>query len=99
MPPPKKFMEHTQKWLQSAFRYKFKNMGDYLVHGVQNDSFSCGILLSNTISHAIFHTPIWIPRQGVFERVSWFVELVKGGIMDRREHIVDQIEGNEFEMV
>jgi hypothetical protein len=74
-PPLNKLLGQVQKWLREVYGTSYKLEGDILNHGDQNDSFSCGIIMANTIVHAAFNVPIWIPRQAVQERVQWFIKL------------------------
>jgi hypothetical protein len=71
-------MRNLQRWLRDGVGIKCTNRGDYLRHGVQNDWFSCGVILPNTIAHNVFDDNIWIPRNAVLDRVNWFLKFVKG---------------------
>lgn len=82
--PPAQSMKAAQQWLQKVFRRKFVNNGDYLEHGIQQDSFSCGVVVSSTIKHAVFGHGIWIARRAVLERIEWFLRLAKGCKQEHR---------------
>lgn len=71
-------MRNLQKWLQIGVGVKCTNRGDYLEHGYQDDWFSCGIVLPNTISHAVFGDKIWIQRNAAMDRIKWFLRLCGG---------------------
>ena len=75
--PPRKFIQNLQQWLHDGVGIKCTNDGDCLRHGVQNNWFSCGVILPNTIAHNVFSDHIWIPRRAVLDRVNWFLKLVK----------------------
>lgn len=47
-------------------------------HGHQVDGYSCGIILGNTIDHAITATPIWEHQRAIIERLSWFRRFSNG---------------------
>ena len=47
-------------------------------HGCQADGYSCGIILGNTIEHAINATPIWEQQREIIERLRWFRRFSKG---------------------
>jgi hypothetical protein len=76
--PPSKFLRNLQRWLYDGVGIKCTNDGNCLTHGSQNDWFSCGVVLPNTIAHSIFGDSIWIPRRAVLDRVNWFLTLAKG---------------------
>lgn len=46
-----------------------------MAHGVQLDWHSCGIVLPNTIAHAIQATLLWEQHQHIWERIQWFLRL------------------------
>ena len=70
-------MCNLQWWLCDRIGLKCTNRGDCLRHGIQNDWFSCGVILSNTIAHNVFNDDIWIPRNAVLDRVNWFLKFAK----------------------
>ena len=47
-------------------------------HGSQVDGHSCGIILGNTIEHAVTATPIWERQRAVIERLRWFQRFSNG---------------------
>lgn len=50
-----------------------------MLHGVQVDSYSCGINTTNTIDCAATGACVWKPKHSIWERVRWFVQLAQGG--------------------
>jgi hypothetical protein len=74
-------MQLLQKWLSCTFGQKFKYKGNSLVHGIQHDWHSCGIVLSNTIAHTVKGTPLWEQHQYILEWIGWFLCLAS-----RAEH-------------
>ncbi|GLB37775.1 hypothetical protein LshimejAT787_0408260 [Lyophyllum shimeji] len=75
--PSPAFHKLLRKWLSSEFGYKFANKGNTLRHGIQLDSYSCGILVANTIAYAVFAAPLWFARRAILERLEWFIRLAK----------------------
>lgn len=69
---PTKFVKLLQDWLKKAFGKKFKNQGNILPHAIQDDGFSCSIIIANTIAHAMLGRPLWCPATAVGERLTWF---------------------------
>jgi len=47
-----------------------------MVHGIQNDWFSYGVVLPNTIAHDVFGDGLWILRRAISDRVDWFLTFV-----------------------
>ena len=82
MPPPKIAMKKIQWWLKARFGKEFKDLGDSLEHGLQDDYTSCGILTSNTVAHDVFGDEIWTCENKFLERVKWFVILSEAHIND-----------------
>lgn len=56
---PTQQVKAVQAWLLAVFGEKFRNEGDTLEHGIQDDESSCGIVTPNTIGHNIFGDPIF----------------------------------------
>lgn len=54
-------------------------------HGSQVDGYSCGVILGNTIEHAITAAPIWEPKQAIIERLRWFRRFSNGIKHDNEE--------------
>ncbi|KAM6488976.1 hypothetical protein JOM56_015612 [Amanita muscaria] len=69
-------MRNLQKWL-NAIGVNCTIQGDCLNHGIQDDWFSCGIILANTISHAVFGDTLWTPQRAVSDRIQWFLTLAQ----------------------
>lgn len=75
---PKEVMKKIQWWLNARFGTHFKDLGDNLAHGKQEDFTDCGILCANTAACEIFEgKEIW--RQDIKgqERAKWFLTLAK----------------------
>ncbi|KAF8797488.1 hypothetical protein BYT27DRAFT_7237241 [Phlegmacium glaucopus] len=70
---PAKFLKKLQIWFKFAFGKSFKNYGNYLPHAVQDDSYSCSIITSNTITHSVFKSVLWNQGLAVNERMRWFI--------------------------
>jgi hypothetical protein len=76
-PEPKKFMRDVQSWLRSRFDGPFEDRGDSLVHGNQQDGFSCLICAANMATHVLFGDKLWTPSRRSIERIEWFLKLVR----------------------
>ncbi|KAF8228740.1 hypothetical protein L208DRAFT_1066500, partial [Tricholoma matsutake] len=73
-------LQNTSSHQHSSFFGKdFINKGDCMLHGVQVDSYSCGINTTNTIDCAATGACVWKPKHSIWERVRWFVQLAQGG--------------------
>ncbi len=46
-----------------------------LPHGVQHDTFSCGIFVINTFSHVIFGEQLLSGQEALTDRINWFIKL------------------------
>ena len=66
---PQKLLRALRGWLSCTFSHKFEYRGNSMVHGVQHDWHSYGIIIPNTIAHAIKATPLWDQNQYVQERI------------------------------
>jgi hypothetical protein len=58
----------------------YKNTGNSLSHGDQDDFTDCGILAANTAAHDIFGDSLWNPDTKGLHRVHWFVRLSEAHI-------------------
>lgn len=76
-PAPKAFVQSLLRWIRIVFERELKNQGNTMAHGIQNDGFSCGIILGNTISAGIKETPLWNPQHAIYERLGCFLRLVQ----------------------
>ncbi|KAJ7827971.1 hypothetical protein B0H14DRAFT_3719732 [Mycena olivaceomarginata] len=73
--PPATLIKGLQRWLQKQFGDNFPCNYDALEHGVQRDSFNCGVVMRNTCERALYpSTPLWIPRTAVQERLQHFLK-------------------------
>jgi len=84
MPHPKAAIKKLWWWLQKRFENPFRELGDQLVHGKQEDGTECGILAVNTIAHKVFQDPLWVVGRKAVERVVWFNKLVGAHIQEVR---------------
>lgn len=72
MPPSKGIIKKLQWWLRKRFCGPFKDCGDVLEHGRQEDGTECGVITPNTAAREVFHDELWRQDHKVVERVSWF---------------------------
>ena len=70
---PTKFITTLQTWLKASFGKWFKSFGNSLGHAVQDDSYSCGIIAANTITHAVLDHPLCNGKNTTEERLKWFI--------------------------
>ena len=61
--------------MKELFGQCFRNNWNSLVHAIQDDSFSCGIITANTIEHCIFNCPLVDSAHVLQSRLSWFSRL------------------------
>lgn len=80
MPPPKDALKYIQSWLKKRFGSTYKDMGDSLSHGDQDNFTDCGILAANTAAHDIFSDDLWNPEAKVLHRLHWFIKLSESHI-------------------
>jgi hypothetical protein len=84
MTAPKEIIKKLQWWLRRRFRGTFKNCGDTLKHGLQEDGMECGIVTPNTAAHEVFHDTLLACDRKVLERVNWFCMLWTAHVEDVR---------------
>jgi hypothetical protein len=84
MPPPKGIIKKLQWWLRKRFRGPFKDCGDTLEHGLQEDGTECGIVAPNTAAREVFRDELWTTDRKVFERANWFCKLSAAHVKDVR---------------
>lgn len=85
MPAPKAIIQKLQWWLKHRFGEKFKDIGNQLEHGRQEDWTDCGIVSVNTAAHELFRgEALWTVEKKQLERVAWFVKLCRAHIDDVR---------------
>ena len=80
MPQPMDIVKHIQSWLKKRFGGTYKNTGDTLAHGDQDNFTDCGILAASTAAHDIFDDNIWNPNTKHLHRLDWFIKLSKAHI-------------------
>ena len=59
------------------FGTKFKNEGNKMRHRKQEDTWSCGICLPNTIAHDLFDEPLFQHKNCRLLWMQYFVRLAK----------------------
>lgn len=64
------------------FGKPFKNTGDSLAHGRQEDFTDCGMLTANTAAHNIFNDELWTKDRKNVERARWFITLSEAHIKE-----------------
>jgi hypothetical protein len=85
MPAPKAIVQKLQWWIKHRFGEKFKDVGNQLEHGKQEDWTDCGIISANTAAHELFSDEaVWTVEKKQHERVAWFVKLCRAHIKDVR---------------
>lgn len=72
---PSEVIKKLKWWLKGRFKKTYKDVGDSLEHGRQNDWTDCGILTANTAAREIFEDELWTGKTKQFERGKWFVTL------------------------
>lgn len=80
--PPRQLMKKIRKWLRHCFNMTPSYSGNLLPHGTQHDTFSCGLFVINTFSHALFGDRLLSGSEAVRIRIDWFVKLAKHGVKD-----------------
>ncbi|KAF8814343.1 hypothetical protein BYT27DRAFT_7250099 [Phlegmacium glaucopus] len=80
MPPPTDILKYIQLWLKKCFGGTYKNTGNSLSHGDQDNFTDCGILATNTATHDIFGDSLWNPNTKCLHRGHWFIKLSKAHI-------------------
>ena len=75
MPPPNDIIKYILSWIKKRFGDTYKDAGNSLSHGEQDDFTDCGILAANTAAHDIFGDSLWNPDTKGLHRVHWFVRL------------------------
>lgn len=72
------------KSLSVVFGATFEDLGNTLPIGQQEDSYSCGICVVNTMEHMMFGAPLFTDRDRYCLRVQYFLEAVKYLLNDVR---------------
>ena len=81
-PPPQKLMKNLRRWLHHCFAMTPSYHGNSLPHGIQHDTFSCGIFVINTFSHATFGERLLSGQDALTDRINWFIKLVTQCILE-----------------
>ncbi|KAG0694658.1 hypothetical protein DFH29DRAFT_755847, partial [Suillus ampliporus] len=75
IPYPLDFVHRLQQWLRDAFGDPFTVDNVGLEHAMQNDTFSCGIVMANTIAHGALGDELWELKKRSSARAMWFITL------------------------
>ncbi|GLB42721.1 hypothetical protein LshimejAT787_1201700 [Lyophyllum shimeji] len=87
MAAPKDLIRKLQWWLKKRIGRQFKEMGDQLEHGRQEDWTDCGVISPNTAAHEVFNDELWTCERKVHERLRWFLTLCRAHIEDVNKNI------------
>ena len=75
-------------WSEERFGIKLKDLGDALLHGMQDNWTDCGIIAVNTAIHEILNSqPLWTSQRKQVERVCWFLTLLHRHVLDVSERL------------
>lgn len=66
-----------KKVLENLFNKRFNNDGNTLSHGMQDDTYSCGVCTVNAVDHALFGATVFKPEDRWEIRIGYFTRLVK----------------------
>jgi hypothetical protein len=72
-----KICRGLDRWTKSQFHAAFKNAGEALPIGTQQDGISCGICVFNALEHEIFNTHLFAHARRNVLRVLYFVDIMK----------------------
>ncbi|KAJ7586217.1 hypothetical protein C8J56DRAFT_1086435 [Mycena floridula] len=75
IPRPDREMMKLNWWLERRFKRPFRDSGDALEHGLQDDLVVCGMVMMNTFEHGIFGDPMWNVSRKTYDRARWFNRL------------------------
>ena len=87
-PPPRQLMKKIRTWLRHCFNMTPSYGGNSLPHGMQRDTFSCGLFVINTFAHALFGDRLLSGSEAVPIRIDWFVKLAKHVVKDNNVRTV-----------
>ncbi|ETW83147.1 hypothetical protein HETIRDRAFT_163560 [Heterobasidion irregulare TC 32-1] len=73
----KKAIQILQSWLQYAFKTLFHDARNFLAHGIQEDTHSCGICTINCIKHNVFGVELYTHTAHRIWRLRYFNCLAK----------------------
>ncbi|KAF8164694.1 hypothetical protein B0H34DRAFT_670722 [Crassisporium funariophilum] len=85
--PPKECMKKVMWWLKERIGKQFKDVGDELEHGEQNDFTDCGIVAVNTAAHEVFGDELWTDATKSRHCVQWFLMLAKKHMEEMSIHV------------
>jgi hypothetical protein len=63
-------------WTTTSFHGSFKNLGQTLPIGTQQDGTSCGVCVLNTLEHALLDTHLFTHGRWNVLRVQYFTDIV-----------------------
>ena len=72
-----KICRGLDRWTKTLFHAQFKNSGDILRIGAQQDGTSCGVCVFNALEHEIFDTRLFTHDRRDFLQVQYFVDIMK----------------------
>ena len=72
---PRFVKQKVQWWAWKRFGRDYKDVGDILEHGAQDNVVSCGIFTANTIAHLVLGDNLMSSTTGGVERARWFNRL------------------------
>jgi hypothetical protein len=64
-------------WTNALFHAPFKNIGEVLPIGTQQDGISCGVCVLNALEHEIFVTRLFTHDRRNVLRVQYFMDIMK----------------------
>jgi hypothetical protein len=64
-------------WTRIMFYAPFKNVGEVLPIGIQQDGISCGVCVLNALEHEIFDTRLFTHDHRNVLRVQYFIDIMK----------------------
>lgn len=70
-----------ENWLTTAFGASFKDLGNLLPIGRQEDGHSCGVCVINATEHAIFGVPLFTDKDRYALHVRYFIKVI-GYLLD-----------------
>lgn len=72
-----KICRGLDRWTNTDFHRSFKNLGESLPIGTQQDGISCGICVLNALEHALLNVPLFTHNRRNLLRVEHFAKIAK----------------------
>lgn len=72
-----KICRGLDRWTVTNFYHPFKNLGQSLPIGTQQDGISCGVCVLNALEHALLDAPLFTHNQRNLLRVEYFTKIAK----------------------